>query len=112
MLGDRFFGAGGALIALAGLLLAPLAFLVAAASFFTAFAFNADVRSGLFGATAAGAGLAIGTAVKMARKLPADPVLLTLGGATFLAAGFFRLPLPAILVVLLPAGLILGRNRR
>jgi chromate transporter len=66
----------------------------------------------LFGATAAGAGLAIGTAVKMARKLPADPVLLSLAAATFLAAAVLRLPLPAILAVLLPTGLLLGRARR
>ena len=112
MLGDRFGGAGGAAIALFGLLLAPLAILVALASFFAAFAQNSDVRAALFGATAAGAGLAIGTAVKMARKLPGDPVLLSLAGATFLAAAVLRLPLPAILAVLLPTGLLLGRARR
>ena len=112
MLGDKFCGAGGAAVALIGLLLAPLTILVALASFFTAFAGNSDVRAALFGATAAGAGLAIGTAGKMARKLPADPVLLSLAAATFLAAAVLRLPLPAILAVLLPTGLILGGARR
>ncbi len=112
MLGDKFCGAGGAVLALTGLLLAPLAILVAVASFFTAFAANADVRAALFGATAAGAGLAIGTAVKMARKLPFDPVLLALAGATFMATAVFRLPLPVVLAVLLPTGFWLSGPRR
>jgi chromate transporter len=106
MLGEKFCGPSGALIALFGLLLAPLAILVAVASFFTAFAQVADVRSALFGATAAGAGLAIGTAIKMARKIPFDPVLLVLACAVFAAVALFGLPLPAVLAVLLPASLI------
>jgi chromate transporter len=112
MLGEKFFGASGALIALFGLLLAPLAFIVAIASFFTAFSGNADVRAALFGATAAGAGLALGTAVKMARKLPGDPVLVGLASATFAASALLRLPLPVILAVLLPSGYLLYGARR
>ncbi len=112
MLGEQFFGASGAVIALSGLLLAPLAFLVGVATFFTTFSGNPDVRAALFGATAAGAGLALGTAVKMARKLPADPVLVALAVATFAAAALLRLPLPAILAVLLPAGFLLYGARR
>jgi chromate transporter len=112
MLGERFCGPSGALVALAGLLLAPLAILVAVASFFSAMAGNADIRAALFGATAAGAGLALGTAVKMARKLPADPVLVALAAATFVAAAMLRLPLPIILAVLLPTGFLLYGARR
>ncbi|MGO9389543.1 chromate transporter [Rhodoblastus sp.] len=112
MVGDRFFGAGGAAIALFGLLLAPLIILVTVASFFTTFAGNADVRAALFGATAAGAGLAIGTAIKMARKIPFDPVLIGLAAATFIAAALFRLPLPAIIAVALPTGYFLAGARR
>ncbi len=111
MLGDRFFGAGGALVALTGLLLAPLAILVAVATFFTTFSTNSDVRAALFGATAAGAGLALGTAIKMARKLPKDPILLALAGVTFIAAALLRLPLPLILAVLLPTGYLLNGAR-
>ncbi len=112
MLGDKFFGAGGAAIALFALLLAPLTILVTVASFFTAFAANSDVRAALFGATAAGAGLAIGTAIKMARKIPFDLVLIALAAATFIAAALFRMPLPAIIAVALPAGCFLSGARR
>jgi chromate transporter len=112
ILGDRFCGAGGSAVALAGLLLAPLTILVAVASFFTAFSANGDVRAALFGATAAGAGLAIGTAFKMARKIPRDPVLTLLAGAIFVAAALLRLPLPAIVAAALPAGFLLPGARR
>jgi chromate transporter len=112
ILGDRFFGAAGSALALAGLLLAPLVLLVTVASFFTAFSANGDARAALFGATAAGAGLAIGTAFKMARKIPRDPMLTLLAGAIFVAAAFLRLPLPAIVAAALPAGFLLVGARR
>lgn len=112
MLGEKFFGASGAVTALFGLLLAPLAFIVFIASFFAAFSANADVRAALFGATAAGAGLALGTAAKIASKLPADPLLVALAAATFVGAALLRLPLPMILGVLIPAGFLLYGRRR
>jgi chromate transporter len=112
ILGDRFCGAGGSAVALFGLMLAPLAILVTVASFFAAFAANADVRAALFGASAAGAGLAIGTALKMARKIPRDPVLIALSIAAFAAAALLRLPLPAIIAALAPAGFLLAAARR
>jgi chromate transporter len=112
MLGEKFFGASGAVTALFGLLLAPLAFIVVIAAFFSAFSGNADVRAALFGGSAAGAGLALGTAVKMVRKLPADRVLMALASATFVAAALLRLPLPEILIVLIPAGYLLYGARR
>lgn len=112
MLGDRFCGASGALAALSGLLLAPLVILVAVASFFSAMAGNADVRAALFGATAAAAGLVVGTALKMARKIPFDPVVIAVAAAIFAAVALFRLPLPAALAVLLPVSFLLSAARR
>lgn len=111
MLGDRFCGASGALVALAGLLAAPLVIVVLVASFFAAFAQNADMRAALYGATAAGAGLAIGAAVKMAKNVPRDPLVFLLAGATFALCALARLPLPLIVAVLAPAGfLVVGRK--
>lgn len=111
MLGDRFGGASGAVVALAGLLIAPLVILIVIASFFTTFASFADVRAALYGATAAAAGLAIGTAAKMAIKIPYDPLVLLLAAAAFVGS-LARLPLPAILAVLVPASFLLTRARR
>jgi len=112
MLGERHFGASGSFIALFGLLLGPLTILVAVATFFQAFANVPDVRAALFGATAAAAGLAIGTAIKMARKIPFDPLVVAIAGAIFAAIAFFGLPLLAVLALLLPVSLVFSGERR
>jgi chromate transporter len=111
MLGDRFHGAVGAALALAGLLTAPLAILVAVASFFTTFATFSDVRAALFGATAAAAGLAIGTAVKMTIKVRFDARIAALAAAAFAGSAILRLPLPLILAILVPASFLLSKAR-
>ena len=111
MLGDRFCGASGAVAALAGLLAAPLAILVAVASFFTRFAHHSDVRAALFGATAAAAGLAIGTAVKMTMKVRLGAVSAALALAAFLGSAVFRAPLPLLLVALVPASFLFAGRR-
>jgi chromate transporter len=112
MLGDRFHGTGGALAALAGLLLAPLALLVAIASFFAAFAHNADVRAALYGAAAAAAGLAIGTAAKMMTRLPREVLLWSVAAAAFIAVAMLGLPLPWVLAALVPASYFLHAERK
>jgi chromate transporter len=112
MLGDRFCGASGAVAALVGLLAAPLAILIAVASFFTTFSALPDVRAALYGATAAAAGLAIGTAVKMTVKIPFDPVVVLLAVGAFTGSALLRLPLPLILAVLVPASFALAGARR
>ena len=100
-----------AFIALFGLLLAPLAILVAVASFFEIFANVADVRAGLFGATAAAAGLVVGTAIKMARKIPFEPFVIVIAVAIFAAIAIFSLPLLAVLALLLPASFVFSGAR-
>jgi chromate transporter len=112
MLGEKLCGPSGALIALAGLLAAPLTILIAVASLFDAFSSQPDVRAALIGATAAAAGLALGTAIKMARKIPFNPVLLGVAGAIFVAIAVLALPLPFVLAALLPASLLLSGARR
>jgi chromate transporter len=112
MLGERHFGASGAFIALFGLLLGPLTIIVAVASFFERFAHVADVRAALFGATAAAAGLAVGTAIKMARKIPFEPFVIGIAVAIFAAIAIFSLPLLAVLALLLPASLVFSGARR
>ena len=111
MLGDRFLGPSGGLAALAGLLAAPLAFLLVVASFFAAFAHNPDVRAALAGAAAAAAGLALGTAVRMLQNLPRAPLLWGVAAAAFGAVALARLPLLLVLGVLAPASYLLGRVR-
>jgi chromate transporter len=111
MLGDRFCGATGAIVALAGLLAAPLAVLVTVASFFAAFAHLPDIRAALFGATAAAAGLAIGTAVKMTMKIRPGFRAAALALAAFFGVAALRAPLALVLALLVPAGfVVVGRG--
>jgi len=111
MLGDRFCGPSGGLIALAGLLAAPLALLLLIFGLFEAFARHADVRAALAGATAAAAGLALGAAIKMMRNLPRNRLLWGLAIAAFVSVALLRLPLPLVLGVLAPASYLLHRAR-
>ncbi|MGO8738456.1 chromate transporter [Rhodoblastus sp.] len=108
MLGDRFCGASGALAALCGLLAAPLVILVAVASFFATFAHLPDVRAALLGATAAAAGLALGTAVKMTIKLRPGVRVAALALAAFLGVAALRAPLALVLGLLVPASFVLA----
>ncbi len=108
MLGDRFCGASGAIVALAGLLAAPLAVLVAVATFFATFAHQPDIRAALFGATAAAAGLALGTAIKMTMKIRPGLRVAALALAAFLGVAVLRAPLALVLGLLAPASFVLA----
>lgn len=112
MLGARFCGARGAFAALAGLLTAPLLILIAAARFIVAFSSQPDVRAALYGATAAAAGLALGTAIKMIVKIPFSWRLLALSCAAFAGAAPLKIPFPILLGVLAPLSFALARPPR
>ncbi len=114
MIGDRFQGMTGAVLALAGLMAAPLAILLALALIYQQIAGLAVVRAILGGTAAAGAGLVIGTAVKMARPLAPTPLTLTLGALAFIGVGLLGLPLITVVACLAPLGIAwaLLRHRR
>ncbi|TWT11379.1 chromate transporter [Reyranella sp. CPCC 100927] len=101
MIGDRFQGAGGAVLAVLGMMAMPLVILVALASLYAAFAAVPEVRVAIAAAASAAAGLVIGTAVKMAVKLKPTPLALVFGALSFVAIGLLRLPLlPTVLALM------------
>jgi chromate transporter len=106
LFGDRTCGVSGSLCAVAGLLVMPLAILIALAMLYDRFSGLPDVQHALAGAAAATAGLVIGTAGKMARNLRPDGVGLICGAGVFAAAGLLRLPLVWVLAVAVPASMI------
>ncbi len=108
MLGDRFHGAVGSAIALSGLLAAPLVILVSVATFFSTFAHLPDIRAALLGATAAAAGLALGTAIRMTVKIRPGAHVVVLALAAFLAVAVLRAPLALVLGLLAPASFVLA----
>jgi chromate transporter len=114
VVGSRFAGALGALAAVAGLLLAPIALVLVVVQLWSRFGANGQVASGVKGLAAAAAGLVIATTVKMARPLvagaPVSAGLLLL--AAFIAVGVLRWSLPMSLLALSSVSLLIPRGDR
>ena len=102
IVGDRFHGAGGAAIALAGLITLPIGVLVALATLHDRFADLPDVRAATLAAGAGAVGLTIGTGIKLARNIITSPVALVFCGLTFASIGFMRWPMLETILVLAP----------
>jgi chromate transporter len=102
MIGDRFFGTRGAFAALAGLMLAPLAIVLALAAVYAHFAHVAAVAGALKGMGAVAAGLILGTALKLAPSLRGNmmgaPGCIAIGATAFAAVALARWPLPWVLL--------------
>jgi chromate transporter len=102
MIGERFHGGVGSMIALAGLMAMPLVILIGLSTLYERFADMPSVQAAIAGTAAAAAGLVIGTAIKMARRLKPRPIALFIGLSAFLAVGLFRAPLIASVLILAP----------
>ena len=106
MLGGRHFGLGGALSALAGLLLAPLLLVLLLAALFAGIADTQLAQGMLRGMGAVSAGLILATGLKMLAALRHNPMgrlsCLLLWVATFVAIGVLRWPLALTLLCLAP----------
>ena len=111
VLGKRWFGLSGALVAFLGLFGPPFVWVLALFALYADFAAtNATLRAVVTGVGAAGAGLFIGTAVKLGRVLARRPAALTLITACFLAAGVGRVSLFLVLPVALGISLVCARR--
>jgi chromate transporter len=105
VLGKRWFGLSGSLVAFLGLFALPFIWVLALFALYADFAAtNATLRAVVTGVGAAGAGLFIGTAVKLGRVLARKPVALALIAGCFLTAGIGRISL----FIVLPAALALS----
>ncbi len=93
MIGDRFFGLRGALMAISGMFAAPLVIVIALAMLYSGFSDQPTVAAALRGMGAVSAGLIVGTAVKLVRASPPDRAGWVMMAATFLMVGLLRWPL-------------------
>jgi chromate transporter len=102
MIGDRFFGWRGAAAAAGGLLLAPLAIVLALAAGYNQLAALPAAAGALRGMGVVAAGLVIATAVKLARPLERNPLgrwpCAFVVAAAFVAVGVLRWPLVAVVL--------------
>lgn len=108
ILGDRFQGPSGSVLAVSALMAAPLALLIVIAAVYDRVAGFADVQNALGGVACAAAGLVAGTGVKMALLLRPAPAALLLGAAALLAVAGLKASLLLAVLVLVPAGLALA----
>jgi chromate transporter len=104
IIGARAQGPVGSLIALAAILLVPVGLMLAIATFYASVAQEPVTRNAIAGASAAAAGLILGTAVRL--LLQTRPPLrgLATGGAAFVAVGVLQWPLLWVIVVLIVVG--------
>jgi len=115
VIGDRFHGWRGALASCAGLLLWPLAIVLAITTVYQHFAGNAWVVGALRGMGAVAAGLVVATAIKLSRTLKGNPMglpaCIVLGAATWLMVGFLRWPMVGVVLGLGSVGMALAWMR-
>jgi chromate transporter len=106
MVGDRFHGAAGAFLAPVAMFGGPLIILMGLAVRYDSYGEVPLVKAVLAGVAAAAAGMVLGTAVKMAQRLKPTLALLAVGLCALAAAGFFRVPLPMVVLGLAPFGIL------
>jgi chromate transporter len=99
VLGRRWFGPLGSLVAFAGLMALPLVWVFALALLYADFSFYPGVKSVVMGVGIAGGGLFIGTAFKLAKPLAQKPWGMALAVACFGVISIGRVSLFAVLPV-------------
>lgn len=99
VLGRRWFGPLGALIAFGALMALPLAWVLALAILYADWATHPAVRGAITGVGIAGGGLFIGTALKLARPLAGRPWAIAIAAGCFGAVALGRVSLFAALPV-------------
>ncbi len=102
MIGHRYFGLRGSVVALAGMLTLPLLVVLCLAMAYAHFAANPHVAGALRGMGAVAAGLIAATGLKLLGALKNNPLGLatcvTFAVLTFIGIAVLRLPLPYVLL--------------
>ena len=102
MIGDRYFGMRGALVALAGMLTFPLLLVLALAAAFAGVSDSVHVQGALKGMGAVAAGMIAATGFKLFATLKQNSMgmlaCFALAALTFIAIGLLRVPLVWVLL--------------
>lgn len=100
-LGGRYFGWRGAVVAVAGLLSAPMLVVLTLAVFYSRFADSPQLAGALRGMGAVAAGLVSATGIKLIPALKKNalgvPIATVIGALTFVTIAWLRLPLAWVL---------------
>lgn len=110
VVGSRFRGPLGSVVAFAGLMGPPVLLVLAIAAIYAHYGDLPALRRMLGGVAAAAAGLMLATVAKMARPLFHNRAVVgpLMALATFVAIGLLHWPLPAVLLVVIPLSIALA----
>ncbi len=106
MLGARYHGVLGSVLAMSSLLIMPLLILVAVVVTYDHFSYLPDVRAAMGGAASAAAGLIVATATKLGKGVVWRAAPIFFGVATFVAISYFRLPLWMVVLFMAPPSVV------
>jgi len=109
--GSRFAGARGAVAAVLGLTLGPIAVVLLLAMLYQHYSHLDTVKGLLRGISAVGVGLIASTGLKMLRDEFRFPLMLIIVAITVCAATYFHLGLGWIVLIVLPLALYLARKK-
>jgi len=110
VLGKRWFGLAGSIVAFLGLFALPFIWVLALAALYADFASHPVVRAVVTGVGATGAGLFISAAIKLGRPLAKKPAALTLIAGCFLAVAVGRWSLLFVMPVALAIAYAVARR--
>jgi chromate transporter len=99
VLGKRWFGLRGALVAAAGFYALPFVWVLAMAMLYSRWASSSTLSAIVTGVGVAGAGLFIATAIKLGRPLLKRPAAIAIAAGCFLCAGVGRVSLLLVIPV-------------
>lgn len=111
VLGRRWFGLPGAVAAFLGLMALPFCWVLGLAYLYADFATHPVVRAVVTGVGIAGAGLFVGTAIKLGKSLAKKPAGLAIVAACFIAAALARVSLLYVLPVAVALAWLAARRK-
>ena len=107
ILGSRWHGPVGALLALSGILFVPIVAVLAIAAFYASVSQHQVARDAIAAASAAAAGLILGTATRMLRGTRPPLRGIAIGAAVFVAVVVLQAPLLWVLAAAVPLSIAL-----
>ncbi len=111
-IGARFQGWRGAIAAPLGIMLAPMAIVLALGLAWLRYGELPAVQAMLRGISAVGAGLILATGLKMLREYRREMRAMILVALTFAAVAVLRWPMLLVVGILVPGGLLMALDRK
>jgi len=109
VIGRRFQGAPGAVVAFIGLLAVPIVVVITLGLAYRTADLSPAVRGAMAGVAAAAAGLMLGTGLRIASPAARRPAQLAIVVLAFVLLAVLHLPLITVLAIAIPASLVAQR---